>query len=116
MSGGPSHVTVRPSGIVVAVEPGETLLAAAQRQGLTWPTICGGQASCRTCYVVVEDGAEHLPPPAELEQRAIADIERVRPAPGGVRLACQAVPTGDLVVTRRGVRRIHDVPDTGGAL
>ena len=99
----------------MAVAPGESLLAAAQRQGLTWPTLCGGKASCRTCYVVVEEGAEHLPPPSDLEQRGIDDIARVVRA-GEIRLACQAVPNGDLTVTRRGVRRTNDIPDTGGAL
>ncbi len=80
-----------PSGIVMEVAPGESLLAAAQRQGLTWPTLCGGEASCRTCYVVVEGGAEHLAPPSDLEQRGIDDIARVVRT-GEIRLACQAVP------------------------
>jgi 2Fe-2S ferredoxin len=97
------------------VAPGESLLAAALRQGLTWPTLCGGEASCRTCYIVVEEGAEHLPPPAELEQRGIDDLARVVRS-GEVRLACQAVPFGDLTVTRRGVRRTDVVTETGGAL
>jgi len=119
VSDSPSHVRVLPSGIVMEVAPGESLLAAAQRQGLTWPTLCGGEASCRTCYVVVEEGGEHLPPPAELEQRGIDDLARVvRSGEGGrqIRLACQAVPFGDLTVTRRGVRRTDVVTETGGAL
>jgi 2Fe-2S ferredoxin len=111
----PSRVRVLPSGIVMEAAAGESLLAAAQRQGLTWPTLCGGEASCRTCYVVVEAGAEHLPPPSDLEQRGIDDLARVVRA-GEIRLACQAVPTGDLTVTRRGVRRTREVTDTGGAL
>ena len=111
----PSQVRVLPSGIVMAVAPGESLLAAAQRQGLTWPTLCGGEASCRTCYVVVEAGAEHLPPPSDLEQRGIDDIARIVRT-GIVRLACQAVPSGDLTVTRRGVRRTSEIIETGGAL
>jgi 2Fe-2S ferredoxin len=111
----PFAVRVLPSGIVMVVEPGESLLVAAQRQSLTWPTLCGGEASCRTCYVVVEEGAEHLPPPAELEQRGIDDLARVVRS-GEIRLACQAVPFGDLTVTRRGVRRTAAVTQTGEAL
>jgi 2Fe-2S ferredoxin len=95
---------VEPSGLTFHAEPHETLMEAARRNGLTWPTVCGGEGSCRTCFVVVTMGSDRLSQIAALEQRGIDDITRSRAYEGPVRLACQAHALGDIVVKRRGVR------------
>ncbi|ANU08437.1 2Fe-2S iron-sulfur cluster-binding protein [Paraurantiacibacter namhicola] len=99
-------VTVLPADIAMETQPGETLLGAAQRLGYTWPTVCGGEGQCRTCYAVIEQGEDALSPVTALEEEASPALAIVaRRAGKPVRLACQAVPTGDITVQRSGVRK-----------
>ena len=99
--------TVLPAQIEIEAEPGETLLEAAQRQGYSWPTVCGGEGLCRTCYVTVEDGEDALSPVTALEEEGIAALAIVARREGrSVRLACQARPAGSVVVRRTGVQKI----------
>ena len=64
------RVEVWPSGVELAVRDGEDLFSAAQRLGYRWPTVCGGKATCRTCFVQVEQGAENCSPWARWSARA----------------------------------------------
>jgi ferredoxin len=97
-------VLVQPSGVRLDPEPGETVFRAAGRQGYRWPTICGGNGTCRTCVLVVESGAEHCAPIEDLEAEG---LDALKEAKDGVhRLACQLRVTGDVVVTKRGVKRL----------
>jgi ferredoxin, 2Fe-2S len=100
------QVRVEPSGVVVAVRPGEALMAAAERTGIRWPTICGGQAQCTACHVLVGEGAERLGPLEAEEARALAPLHHRYPVggPATVRLACRARPTADVTVRKPGVR------------
>jgi ferredoxin, 2Fe-2S len=76
------------------------------RLGFTWPSVCGGEASCRTCFVIITDGHRGFPPPDAVEQRALDELRlTARRYEGPLRLACQAAPTADAVVIRRGMRR-----------
>ena len=110
--GGGARVTVAPSGIELEVGPGETVLRAAERQGVAWPTTCGGVAECRTCamYVVDEPGQaadqpEPLDPPGALEAAALASITfSLQGDPSRWRLACQATVRRDVRVRKPGVR------------
>ena len=103
MSGG--RIRIEPSGLEVTAGEGESVMAAARRHGLYWPTVCGGQGTCRTCYLVVVDGAEHFATAGPGEAEAITELTRAfgeRAEP--VRLACQASISGDVVVSKYGVR------------
>jgi ferredoxin len=103
---------VEPSGIEFVAIEGETVIEAAWRHGLYWPTVCHGRGTCHTCFLVVVGGHEHLAPLGLAEQAALADIERaVAAKPGTVRLACQLTAHGDVVVSKYGVR---PDPATGG--
>lgn len=98
------NVRVEPAGIDLDVESGETVMGAAVRAGYRWPTVCGGQGTCRTCFFEVIDGAANLSPVAALEREG---LDSLGPAPGGAerRLACQARVTGwTVTVRKRGVR------------
>jgi ferredoxin, 2Fe-2S len=95
---------VLPSETLITIENGETLLAAAQRQGYRWPNICGGQGTCRTCFVEVTDGLADCSTIGSLEREGIEALKR--PLDGTTRLACQLqVQSGTVTVTKRGVRR-----------
>ncbi len=82
-----------------------TLREAAQRLGVGIESTCGGQEICAKCQVIIEEGEfpkhglissqDHVTPPNEQEKR-LARIKHLRP---GVRLACIARVTGDLLVS-----------------
>ena len=87
-------VLAHPSGAKVPVLPGATVLEALRDHGIPHASVCGGRARCTTCRIQVSKGLETLPPPQELEARALARIG----ATPGMRLACQVRPTADLAV------------------
>ena len=97
-------VTVLPSGAVLDPAPGETVFAAAARAGYRWPTVCGGLGTCRTCLMVVESGRENCSPIGDLEAEGLDALKE--PRDGVRRLACQTSVTGDVMVTKRGVKRM----------
>ncbi|MGH3629739.1 MAG: 2Fe-2S iron-sulfur cluster-binding protein [Sciscionella sp.] len=92
-----------PAGIDIEVADGESLMAAAERQGYRWPTVCGGQGTCQTCFVEVLGGADSCSKIGALEHEGIAALRR--PTDGGIRLACQLRILGNgVTVLKRGVR------------
>ena len=104
MGGG--RIRIEPSGIELHAADGESVMQAATRHGLHWPTVCGGNGTCRTCYLVVVDGADSFLPPAAGEAEAIRLINRSFGHPREpIRLACQAGICGDVVVSKYGVCR-----------
>lgn len=80
----------------IRAERGMTLLEMSRAHGVQHTALCGGKGRCTTCRVVVDQGAEHLPPPAPPEARSLARVN----APDGMRLACQLRPQAPLSVTR----------------
>jgi len=84
------QVTVEPTGDVVEVEEGQTLLDAALRQGVWLPFACG-HGTCGTCKVQVLEGDVDV---GAASPFALMDMEREE----GVVLACCALPESDLVI------------------
>lgn len=78
----------------VEVLPGTSILEASRGAGIPHAAICGGRGRCSTCRVRVHEGGENLSPMATDEAHV---LQRVG-APPGVRLACQARPTGPVTV------------------
>lgn len=100
-------VRVLPSGITFDVEPGESILAGAWRNGLYWPTTCEGQATCSVCVFTVLEGLPAVSPMDEREQDGLAQVARtLRGDAASHRLACQARVSADVVIRKGGVRRI----------
>ena len=83
-----------PSGRVVAVPVGFTILDASRTADIPHASVCGGRGRCSTCRVRVVRGLAQLPPASEAERRVLA---RVGAAPD-VRLACQTRPAHDVTV------------------
>ena len=101
-----ASVRVEPSGITLDVHDGETVMAAARRAGYRWPTICGGLADCGACALEVVSTTAELPSPTTVEGvRLNVLVERRRHPDRTWRLACQLVPSGDMVVRKTGVVR-----------
>ena len=84
------EVTIEPTGDVIEVEEGQTILDAALRSGIYLPHACG-HGLCATCKVdVLEGDIEHGDP----SPFALMDMERDE----GKCLACCATPQCDLVI------------------
>jgi 2Fe-2S ferredoxin len=95
---------VEPLGVELEADASTSVMAAAERAGYRWPTVCHGQGLCTTCYVRVQAHPEHLSEASKLEQEG---IDRLAVMPTGdevLRLACQARVEGDVTVFKRGVR------------
>lgn len=94
------QVTFLPDNSTVTAHTGDTLLDAALDNGIDLPHACGGNCTCTTCHVVLEEGAEHLSPMQEPENERLDTAKARTPAS---RLACQTLLRGGpVVVTIRG--------------
>ena len=89
---------VEPSGVVLDVVQGESILAAALRARVEWPTACEGTAECTDCVVAVVEGELS---PARPDER---DALRWHRRAADERLACQAKVVTDVVVRKDDLR------------
>jgi len=89
------NVTLQPSGQQFQVEEGETILAAALRQGLVLPYGCKNGA-CGSCKGRILEGRVDY---GVYQKRVFADEEKAQ----GKALFCQAKPLGDVVLEARAV-------------
>jgi adenylate cyclase len=83
-----------PSGRIVPILAGATVLETLRESGIAHASVCGGRARCTTCRILVTRGLEQLPVASGLEAKALARIG----ATPGTRLACQIRPTADIAV------------------
>ena len=60
---------------------GQSVMAAAEGQGIFWPTVCQGLAECHTCFFEVMEGAGYFEPPDGLEQVALQAPQLPRSEP-----------------------------------
>jgi ferredoxin, 2Fe-2S len=97
-------VRVLPLDVELTVRPGESMMAAAQRQGYFWPTRCRGQAICTACLFEIVAGGEGFSPIKQLEQEALESLSEFQARRAGqLRLGCQARPQAAATVFKRGV-------------
>jgi len=85
-----SIVDLEPIGRRIEVEPDTDLLTAAQKAGVDLVAACGGVGICGTCRVRLVRG--------QLSPLNLTEEDQLRPEEiaQGYRLACQAVPLGDV--------------------
>ena len=99
-------VHVEPAGVDIAVDDGESVLHAAERQGYRWPTVCHGQAICTTCFFEVTGGGDNMEPPGPLEKAALSTFAGMDMYAGReIRLACQVRLDGAVSASKLGVRK-----------
>ena len=94
-------VTVQPSGQQFDVEFGESVLAAALRQGVMLPYGCKNGA-CGSCKGKIVSGAVDY---GHYHARVLTEAERSH----GKALFCQAKPLGDLVIECRTIGAAKDI-------
>jgi uncharacterized 2Fe-2S/4Fe-4S cluster protein (DUF4445 family) len=85
-------VTFLPAGRTVEVGEGVTLLQAARRAGEHIDAPCGENGKCGKCRVIVKDG---LCGEMSVHERKLLKPEEIA---AGVRLSCEAVPLGRVVI------------------
>jgi len=101
-------VQVEPSGAEFEINADETIIEAAWRNGFTWPTICNGRGTCKTCVFLTLEGEENLSAVESWEDSGLKAIAESLPAGGrGSRLACQAKVSGNVRLRKIGVRSQH---------
>ncbi|MGA9524382.1 MAG: 2Fe-2S iron-sulfur cluster-binding protein [Myxococcaceae bacterium] len=82
--------------VTVEVEPGTTLLEAAEKAGAHVGHSCGGVCACSTCHVWVKQGLESLSDQEDDEMDRLDMAFDVRP---NSRLSCQSrVGTEDVEI------------------
>jgi len=84
------EVTIEPTGDIIEVDEGQTILDAALRQGVWLPFACG-HGTCGTCKCQVTDGDVDQ---GDASPFALMDEERDE----GMVLACCATPESDLII------------------
>ena len=94
-------VTVQPSGHSFEVQEGETVLAAALRQGVMLPYGCKNGA-CGSCKVKILQGSVDY---GHNHARVLTEAEKAH----GKALFCQAKPLGELVIECRTIGAAKDI-------
>jgi adenylate cyclase len=90
---------------LVPISDGETILHASLEAGIPHYHVCGGNAKCSTCRVLVLRGMENL---SEINEKELALRKRIL-LPKNVRLACQTTVTGERVLLKRIIRDKTDI-------
>ena len=80
----------------VEVDAATTVLQASLQNGIPHTHVCGGNAKCSTCRILILVGLEHCCPRNEKEQK-MADRRNFSL---NVRLACQTTIRGDVTLRR----------------
>jgi adenylate cyclase len=78
---------------------GQSLLASSLQAGIRHTHVCGGNARCSTCRVLVTEGLEYCQPRNELETLMCRRLS----LPDNIRLACQTQIQGDVRIRRLAV-------------
>lgn len=101
-------VRVLPADITMEAGPGQTLMEAAHKNGLYWPTTCGGLGTCTTCLSEILDGEACLSEMGRSERKRLVSERGEAFLKRPMRLACQAgvICDGTITVMKAGVRRI----------
>lgn len=91
-----THIYYHPDEKEVQPAAQETILKASLRSGIPHTHVCGGNARCSTCRVMIVDGLEYCGPRNEKEQ-LIANRLHFQP---NIRLACQTQIQGPVKLRR----------------
>ncbi len=91
-----SKINCLPDRRFLDIKASETVLDALIASGIEHTNICGGNAYCYTCRVVVLDGIENCSPPTSAERVLIKKLD----IPLHVRLSCQTKISGDITIRR----------------
>lgn len=89
-------ITYLPDNKRVESQEAETILQTSLRSGIPHTHVCGGNARCSTCRVIILDGLENC---CERNSREQELANRLHFTPQ-IRLACQTLVTGNVTLRR----------------
>lgn len=89
----------------VLVQEGQSILHASLQAGIPHFHVCGGNAKCSTCRILVLEGMENL---SEMNEKEMALRKRIS-LPHNVRLACQTYVKTEPVLIKRIIRDNTDI-------
>lgn len=92
-------VNFKPKNKKNTVIPNTSILDAALEIGLPLRHVCGGNATCTTCKVIIEEGYANLSPPS-IKEIAMLGYEKIMLK---YRLSCQTKVNGNMTVRVPGV-------------
>jgi len=72
----------------------KSVLRILHLNNIDWLHSCGGKGKCTTCKMIVRKGMEQLNPQTASEEAYMKEQLLFE----NERLACQAIPTGDLII------------------
>ena len=90
------HIAYQNDRVVAEVDTTTTILQASLQHGIPHTHVCGGNARCSTCRVLIVEGLEACCARNEKEQKMAAR----RSFSPMVRLACQTTVSGDVALRR----------------
>ncbi|MGH2522266.1 MAG: adenylate/guanylate cyclase domain-containing protein [Anaerolineales bacterium] len=82
---------------VVETDTTTSILQTSLNNGILHTHVCGGNAKCSTCRVLILDGLENCSFPRNEKEQKMADRRNFSP---NVRLACQTTLHGDVTLRR----------------
>lgn len=108
-------VTLLPTGAVAQIDDGERLGPALKRLGYPIKSGCAGEGYCSDCIVEITADETHLNPPTFDERRLIGSVFKAPRYRDDValRLACQVLVSGSMVVDVSGHLEVETSRDTG---
>ncbi len=87
-------VTVKPSGEVLEIEEGKSVLELLREKNIYIKSSCGGHATCTDCIVKIVSGEDNLSPSPFPELKLLGNVFHITKE----RLACQLSVTGDITI------------------
>ncbi len=91
-----SKISCLPDQRYVNTNQSDTILEALLADGIDHAHVCGGNANCSTCRIMILDGIENCSSPTKIERALAKKLD----FPVHVRLACQTKVSGDISIRR----------------
>ncbi|MDX8390718.1 MAG: 2Fe-2S iron-sulfur cluster-binding protein [Mariprofundaceae bacterium] len=88
-------ITFMPSGRVISVKSGTTVLQAALEKKIHLNHSCDGNLACATCHIYILSGEDDLTPPSIEEENM---LESANNPQANSRLSCQVIVNQHLTV------------------
>jgi adenylate cyclase len=91
------NVSYLPDNRIIEAATGDTILQTSLKNNIAHTHVCGGNARCTTCRVVILEGLQNCSAPRNDKEQILADRLHFTPF---IRLACQTRIHGDIKVRR----------------
>jgi adenylate cyclase len=91
-----SKISCLPDQRSVEINKSDTVLDALLANGIEQTNVCGGNAQCSTCRIMILEGGKNCSTPTDIEKALSKQLD----FPVHVRLACQTKVTGDISIRR----------------